>query len=323
MKFSLALALILTTGPGFAETSAGVAHLSDSAAKERPLALSIWYPSDVQASTTIGGNAVFQGALAAPDAPLPAAPLPLVVVSHGGLRSAADSGAWLSSSIARAGFIVAEVNASRPENATVALNEMWRRPQDISRAVDLMLSDDLWGARIDKSRISVVGFALGATAALSVAGAKIDVEHYMQSCTATDGNSGPDCAWYAAQGVMLTQTNQDGLARLMPDPRFASAIAVDPEYLAALGTPPENLATLLVSLGSEDGIPGAVQFSQSVTIPDASAFDAFAACTEAGPGILIEEEGDASICGASTNARKNIHRELSAAITSFLVKGGK
>ena len=92
MKFSLALALILTTGPGFAETSAGVAHLSDSAAKERPLALSIWYPSDVQASTTIGGNAVFQGALAAPDAPLPAAPLPLVVVSHGGLRSAADSG---------------------------------------------------------------------------------------------------------------------------------------------------------------------------------------------------------------------------------------
>lgn len=135
MKFGLSLALILVAGPSLGQTVPGLAHLRDTSEDARPLSVSIWYPSEEKASGTVGGTPVFVGVAAAPNAEFTQSALPLVVVSHGGLRSATDSGAWLSSSIARAGFVVAEINAPRPDNAAVALNEIWQRPQDISRAI--------------------------------------------------------------------------------------------------------------------------------------------------------------------------------------------
>ncbi|WEF25124.1 hypothetical protein [Paracoccus sp. S3-43] len=318
MKFGISLALILAAAPCLAETTAGVYHLRDTAVVERALSLSIWYPSNEQASGTIGGNPVFEGASAAPDAPFPEGVFPLVVVSHGGLRSATDSGAWLSASIARAGYVVVEVNAPRPDNAVFALNEIWRRPQDIHRAIDLMLADETWGPRIDGSKVSVAGFALGATAALSVAGVEMDAERYMRSCTVDSTIEGPDCGWYAAQGVELSETNPEGLAGLARDPRITSVIAVNPEYMDALGTPPADVSMLRITLGNPDGTSDSDQIAQSVAIPGASIFDAFAVCTAAGPDIPIEEDGDSSLCGASPEARQSIHQEISEAIISFL-----
>lgn len=321
MKFGIALALALAAAPCIAETSAGVSHLRDTAVDERPLSLSIWYPSNEQATATIGGNPVFEGASAAPDAPFPENVFPLVVVSHGGLRSATDSGAWLSASMARAGYVVVEVNAPRPDSAALALNEIWQRPRDIHRAIDLMLTDETWGPRIDASKISVAGFALGATAALSVAGVEMDAARYMRSCAADSTREAPDCGWYAAQGADLSETNPEGLAGLARDPRITSVIAVNPEYLPALRTPPADVSILRIALGNPDAPSDDNPIGQAVVIPGASVFDAFAICTVAGPDILIEEDGDSSLCGTSTETRRTIHQEVSDAITSFL-KGG-
>lgn len=323
MKLGLSLALALMATPCLAASAPGVASLSDPSGQERPLALSIWYPSDEPASGAVGGTAVFTGTSAALKAPLPARPLPLVMVSHGGLRSAADSGAWLSASLAQAGFLVVEVNAPRPDTAARALDEVWRRPQDIRRALDLMLADGVWSRQIDRSRISVVGFALGATAALSVAGAEIDGERYVQSCAAAGGIGGPDCQWYAAQGISLTQTNMERLAQPMRDQRVTAAVAVDPEYLAAFQAAPADVGTLLLSLGTGEAVPGSGRFARSAVLSGASVFDIFATCTAAGPDLLREEEGDASLCGASPDARAIAHREISEAILSFLTRGGE
>lgn len=318
MKLGLSLALILGAMPCLAEPAAGVSHLSDTSDRARPLSLSIWYPSNAPASATVGGNPVFQGVAAAPDAPLPDRALPLVVVSHGGLRSASDSGAWLSASVARAGFIVAEVNAPRPGTAAIALAEIGQRPQDIRRALDLMLADSAWHDRIDRNRISVVGFALGGTAALSVAGAQLDRTRYMHSCDADSPAKGPDCEWYAAQGADLTQTRQEDLAQLARDPRVTSVIAMAPEYLSALNSSPVEASTLLITFGNTDQEQGNLPAAQSITISGASALDAFALCTKAGPDILLEEDGTSSLCGVSNDARETAHQAISRAITSFL-----
>jgi len=318
MKLRLSLALILAATPCLAETAAGVAHLHDTSVEQRPLSMSIWYPSEEQASATVGGNPVFEGVSAAPDAHFPTGALPMVVVSHGGLRSAPDSGAWLSSSIARAGYVVVEVNAPRPDTAANALNEIWQRPQDIRRTIDLMLADATWGPRIDGSKISVAGFALGATAALSLAGADLDAARYLRSCAADGAPEGPDCGWFAAQGVDLSETSQNGLAGLTRDPRITSVIAVNPEYLAVLGAVPSDVSALRISLGTPADTSGDSGNSHSVVMPGASAFDAFPLCTAAGPSILIEEDGDSSLCGVSTEARQTTHEEISKAIISFL-----
>ncbi len=318
MKFGLTLALILAAAPSLAETAAGVAHLRETSVEARPLSLTVWYPSGAPASARIGGNPVFEGVPAAPEAPFPDGALPLVVVSHGGLRSAADSGAWLSASIARAGFVAVEVNAPRPENAAQALDEIWQRPRDIRRAINLVLADATWGPRIDGRNLSVAGVALGATAALSVAGADLDGARYLRSCVPGSPPEGPDCGWLAAKGANLAETRRDGLAGMARDPRVTSVIAVNPEYPAALGSPPADVRTLRIWLGSRDGASGGDRTGRSVAMPGASVFDAFAVCTAAGPEILMAEDGEAAICGVSAEARETIHHDLSEAVISFL-----
>lgn len=318
MRLGLSLALFLAAAPCLAQPAAGVVHLSETTVAERPLSLSIWYPSEGEASETVGGNPVFEGVPAAPDARFPDGAFPLVVVSHGGLRSAADSGAWLSSAITRAGYVVVEVNAPRPENAVAALDEIWRRPQDIRRVIDLMLSDKAWGQRVDDRSISVAGFALGATAAFSVAGAELDVARYMGSCAADSEMENPDCGWYAKQGVDPSQTSQESLAQLVRDPRVTAVIGVNPEYLTALGAVPAEVGALWISLGDPDDVSDDDQLAKDVVIPNASVFDAFAVCTDAGPDILQEEAGDPSLCGASSEARRAIQQKISDAVISFL-----
>lgn len=314
LSFRAALAaLILLALPATADPAPGIAQLTDTSRAERPLTLSVWYPSKESASAVFGGNAVFEGVATAPDAVRPTIPLPLVVVSHGGLRSADDTGAWLSASIAQEGFIVVEVNAPRPSDASAALSEIWQRPDDISRAIDRLLADDDWNCRIDRTRISVVGFALGATAALSIAGAEMNPEAYMQSCDSEHPAQAPDCAWFAAQSVSLAQTSLTELGRPKRDPRVIAVVAVNPEYPGALGAASQDVAALRLVLGRNP-----LDEEQTVTIPQASVFDAFAICSARGRAILVEEEADGSLCNTVAEARQSIHSEIMGQIGTFL-----
>jgi hypothetical protein len=57
----------------------------------------VWYPAAAGArAVLVGDNSGFQGAPARQDAPVADSSFPLVLLAHGGLRSAADSGAWIA-----------------------------------------------------------------------------------------------------------------------------------------------------------------------------------------------------------------------------------
>lgn len=122
------LVACLCAAPAVAEPIVGVqtaaAHDDDNL---RNLSLSVWYPAQEGGSREdVGGNAIFIGQPAYRDAAMAPGPYPLVLLSHGGLRSAADSGAWLSVRLAEKGFIVVEVNGPRPNSAKAAVNEIWQ-----------------------------------------------------------------------------------------------------------------------------------------------------------------------------------------------------
>ncbi|BCS89433.1 alpha/beta hydrolase family protein [Pseudodesulfovibrio sediminis] len=305
----------------------GFTHLNSTTIQGRALELSIWYPVEdgILEAVEVGGNAVFMGAKAALDVPFSGGTYPLVLVKHGGLRSANDSGSWLCAPLARVGFIVVEINGQRPDNAASATNEIWQRPNDISRALDLLTALPKWAEHIDRSKIFVVGFALGGTAALAISGGQFDVQRYIHSCD--DGNiHGPDCAWYAAQNVPLSQVDQKQLAVPRHDPRIAAAVTINPEYTKTFvdGAAAIDIPTLLIYLGNK-GQPNDVirgPSIQEVTVPAANIFDGFSICTGDGSKILFAEGGDPRICGTSEKTRESIHRWVVGKIKAFLGADG-
>lgn len=319
MKFGLSVLWILLAAPLFAQPVPGVARLADTSLASRPLNLSIWYPSDAPTVDTVGGNAVFAGIPAAPTAPRPAGPLPLVVLTHGGLRSTADSGAWLAAGLAQEGVIVVEVSAPRPHNGAEALDEIWQRPRDIRRVIDLMLEDMDWGGRIDQGRIVAVGFALGATASLSVTGMELDVDAYLAACSAPEPLvAGPDCAWLAAGGRDLAQTDRSELAAIERDPRVRAAVAIEPEYVTLLRASEGQSPALLITLGQAPEDESAAGFSQHDIVADAALADGFGLCTPMGRNILREDGGDPALCGRSDDARQRAHNAILDAIHTFV-----
>lgn len=314
MRFLLTIAFAGLISPTVALADVGYVSLADTSVPDRPLALSIWYPSNDAATQEIGGNAVFVGAQAAVDAPVPAGPLPLIIVSHGGLRSAAESGAWLSAALAQAGSVVVEVNAPRPKGASAAVGEIWKRPQDISRALDAVLASPVWQGRVDAAHISIVGVALGGTAALMVAGEVIDPALYAASC-AEEQMPSPDCGWYAAQGVDLQKADFAPLLQSLRDDRVTAAIAIAPEYVSTFDQEAArvDIPVLQMSLGGPDGVAS----DASVSLQNAAPADAFALCTQAGPTILLEEGGDPALCGEAPASRMAVHGAVIDAIRTF------
>ncbi|MEM9779039.1 MAG: hypothetical protein AAF813_03925 [Pseudomonadota bacterium] len=318
MKRVLCLCLIAAcASPAFADPSLGVTSMTMAEDTGRPLALTLWHPGEGGAPEAVGGNAVFEGVMATRGASVDGDQLPLVLLSHGGLRSAGDSGAWLAAGLADAGYLAVEINAPRAANDAAAVDEIWRRPDDVSQALDHVLRVPEWSAYIDPDRISVVGFALGGTAAIALAGADFDVPSFVDSCAEVDG--GPDCGWYAAQGVSLEAVDQEALAETRQDPRIRLAVAISPEYLGVFsgGGPSVGVPTLVISLGGQAALSDGGSLSQA-TLGETEVFDAFQLCTAAGPEILSEDGGDPAICGASSEARAEAHRRIVEEIVTFL-----
>ncbi|WP_406387753.1 alpha/beta hydrolase family protein [Streptomyces sp. NBC_00887] len=116
--------------------------------RPRPIRLYLWEPS-----------------------PPPAAPAPLIVVSHGTGGSGSDM-EWLVSPLREAGFRVAAldhhgnnfVDGYEPEGFL----HVWERPRDVSFALDALAREQPLG------QVGAAGFSLGAYTAAALAGARVD-----------------------------------------------------------------------------------------------------------------------------------------------------
>jgi predicted dienelactone hydrolase len=159
-----------------------------------------------------------------------------------------------------------------------------------------------------------------------LAGARIDAERYRRSCDMPAG--GPDCRWFAKNGIDLHALDPGPVARALLDPRIKVAVAVQPELADRFA--PESLALIkipvgIIGLGNEDDtaalarvIPGARQ----VRMPDATSFSTFGLCTPQGAALLQAEGEDEAVCREDgPRSRAEIHAELARLIAAMLRKG--
>lgn len=319
LRLGLATLLLLSVLPAIAEP-VGVTSLTALTYPDRAISITLWYPAANEGAVTpVGANAVFTGSAAMQDVPTASGIFPTVLLSHGGLRSAPDSGAWLASRLAARGYLVAKVQGPALESPDQAPDEFWKRPADMSAALTVLTEGADWHDHVDADRIAAIGVYLGGTAAFALAGAQVESEAFLNICHAVQ--TSVDCAWFETKGVSLDSVDMGALMRSYRDPRIAAAIAIEPEYTEVLAA---SLSTLqapvsAIDLGTENfGAEAETATIEAHFLMDATAFDCFGTCTAKGATILAEEGGVAALCDDALENRIRVHDELEELVVTFL-----
>jgi predicted dienelactone hydrolase len=139
----------------------------------------LWFPADVKpAQEQTGGQDVFKSYPTIRDAKPMSGKLPTVLLSHG-TGGGRLTMAWLATTLAREGYLVAAVDhwGNTFDNPIPEyFIKFWERPQDLSFVITSLLKDPGWSSVIDDKNIAAIGFSLGGYTVITVAGGKMDYD---------------------------------------------------------------------------------------------------------------------------------------------------
>ena len=313
---------------GSADQVAGVRQMHiHAAARGTALELTVWYPADTGGTPVVlGESPFFQGQTAMQDAPLAGDKLPLLMLSHGaGLGGNAQALSWLAVSLARQGFVVAaptHPGNSGPHRSAAQTMQLWLRPADMAAALSALEKDRLFAARLDATKVGVLGLSMGGYTALAMAGVRIDPQRLARYCDSDERNPSL-CQWVRKSGVDLHAMDMRDAARDYADPRIRFAMAIDPAPVDVLDNNTlgqVSIPVALVNLGRAGTIPATVDaFAAAQRIPrathllieDASHFSLFPECKTGAAQRAQSAEIEEPICtDGDVRERRDIHAEL-------------
>lgn len=326
LALSQALPAAAETLPGYDRFDLVAAH------RARPVAASIWYPA---ASPTyrvpVGDGPIFDPTFAFVGPAIAEGQHPLVLVSHGSGGNA-DALGWLSAGLVARGAVVVAVNhpgSTSGDSSPRRSVDLAARAQDLRAALDAVLSDPSFAPFIDARRIGVVGFSLGGTTALGLAGLRFDGA--AQDINCATGPDAADCGFFLRGGVHFG--DHPGFEADARDARISMAVAVDPGFGGAVdATTLQDVlpGITLVNLGKADRLaavdvgpdgnnlaarlPGATH----VVIAPANHFTFLGTC-KPGATEMLKEEGEDPICSDPEGTDRNAtHTRLVDAIAKGL-----
>lgn len=314
--------------PGYQRQSITVAH------RPQPLAVALWFPASGGRPTEVGGNALFDPTPVLEGAQPTGRDHPLVLISHGSGGNKDQMG-WLASALVARGAIVAGVNhagSTSGDSQPLASTRVWDRAGDLRALLDAVLADPEFGPRIDRGRITALGFSMGGATALHLGGARMDRASFAAAC-ARLGDKAPDCTFLTGAGIDIA-TLPAAWEGDMSDPRIGRVVAIDAGYGHAMtkaSLSAIEIPTLLITLGGPgtpwretgmgpDGanlaakIPGAT----AVELAPAWHFSFLPPCGRLGP-LLVWLAGEEPICSdpAGTD-RDAVHDLMSHKVADFL-----
>ncbi|OOE69372.1 hypothetical protein BZG20_00065 [Salinivibrio sp. IB868] len=299
--------------------------------RESTIEVDIWYPTTLDsASFEFGKNKVFVGTKTNRNAPVASGKHPVVLLAHGGMRAAPFHAGWVASGLAKAGFIVVvpQQLGFSAANVTSAPSELWLRPSDLSISLTHLIDTAPFKQAIDTDHVYGIGFFLGGTSMLSLAGAKFEPALYKQSCTQEGVNI--DCRWLQKNKVDLSKVSESMLGRTNHDDRVKAIVAINPELTKTLDA--QSLGDIKVPVkvmdirGRHAALPelevaesiAAIPQMTLMKTPHTTIFSAFSRCTEKGVQILALE-GEGHLCQTSAQqSREEAHRLIMNAIIRFI-----
>ena len=188
MLMVAALCLSLLAGGASAERTAGAATIElENKQNSRKFPVELWYEAapgakaeDISFRPPLRPITVARNAVARPDA----GKRPLIVLSHGNWGSRYSLG-WLALKLIDAGYVV--LSTSHPgtvgDDQTIAGRyRLWDRSTDVSFALDQVLKDPKWAARIDERRIGFAGHSFGGWTGVSLAGGRYEPARQRAYC---------------------------------------------------------------------------------------------------------------------------------------------
>lgn len=206
----------------------------------RPIAWSAWYPATGEATQALPPDPYFDPGGIRPGAALAdGGPYPVVLLSHG-TGGTAESLGWLARALAAQGYAVIGANHHgntgiepyRPEGFLC----WWERAADLSVLPTEMERDSFLTGHLDMSRVSALGFSLGAYAVLALAGAITShkqFQHWMMEnrITAEGPREFPDAARHIPdlmRSSFAFRRSWTSEGRTLTDHRIRSVAAIAP-----------------------------------------------------------------------------------------------
>jgi predicted dienelactone hydrolase len=335
MKRTTLTALMLLLGaPAIADTLPGYDRFDiQSAHRARPIAGSILYPAAGPTyRTTLGDRPVFQPTFVFMGPAVAPGPHPLVLLSHGSGGNP-DILGWLSAGLVAKGAIVVAVNhpgSTGGDSSPRRSVDLVSRAEDLSAALDTVLSDPAFAPFVDQDRISVVGFSLGGSTALGLAGLRFDGAAQARGCAAHPDAA--DCGFFLRGGVDFAAA--PGFSGDGRDARVTQAIAIDPGFGGAVAV--DSIAAVsarihLINLGEGADRLGAVDVGPTgnnlaAALPDAtytviapaSHFSFLGLCKDTGKAYLAAQDDDPVCTDPEGVVRAEVHDRLIADIAGDL-----
>ncbi|AEF56143.1 hypothetical protein Mar181_3116 [Marinomonas posidonica IVIA-Po-181] len=300
---------------------------------DRPLKVSVWYPSkDVFPTEKIAENPVFFGTKVVRIGTPLAGKFPLVVISHG-YRGNWRNQNWLATKLAQDGYVVAALDHPGTTSFDHASNQAakwWARPRDMSRLLDWLLMVTDLKRFIDPTNITAIGHSLGGWTVMNLAGAEVDIEQLASECLPSPNSR--VCGLRAELGLL--DDKPLGIPSLR-DERIRRVVSMDlglarsfsKHSLQTLAVP-----ALILAAGVDIGdLPQAQESGflakyiaenkrRYIVYPDAAHFSFMPLCKPGAIEIIEQEEpGDGIVCqDGDHRQRAELHRAMFQQIVDFI-----
>ncbi|MFQ8734951.1 MAG: alpha/beta hydrolase family protein [Bilophila wadsworthia] len=236
----------------------------------------------------------------------------------------------LASELARNGFVV--LAFTHPGDNVDDMGALFMpvqvtdRAKQLTQALDIALADPETAPLIDPDRIGVLGVGPGGTAAMLIAGARLDATGWPIYCAGKEENADPYCTPWARQrmGAFSTTPNLSAPYR---DRRVRAAAAVSPSY--AMMFTPASLSRIRIPLlllraertplytlqHAERLLSAMPQPPQLGVLPDADTASLMSSC-----GGNLDQTLPEMCLAVSPSRRKAVQAKMAAESAAFFLK---